>query len=97
MTRGVFRSLITIVAARVFFWLNRALIRVAFVVVVRIGEHMIDVFNEIGVDVATPGNHDFDFGIDALISAIDRSKFPWILVSLVFRPDSPFAPSFLAW
>ena len=44
---------------------------------------MIDVFNEIGVDVATPGNHDFDFGVDALIGAINRSKFPWILVSLI--------------
>jgi hypothetical protein len=42
---------------------------------------MVDVFNELGVDVATPGNHDFDFGVDALVGAIGRSKFPWVLVS----------------
>ena len=45
------------------------------------GFHMVDVFNELGVDVALPGNHDFDLGEHALIRAIDASNFPWILVS----------------
>lgn len=44
------------------------------------GMHMIDVLNSLGVDCAMVGNHDFDFGVDALIAAINQSRFPWIMV-----------------
>lgn len=50
--------------------------------------HMIDVFNELHVDLALPGNHDFDLGAHTLVQAIAESNFPWILV-ITLRAQDP--------
>ncbi len=51
---------------------------------------VIKVMNEIGYDVAVLGNHDFDFGVQYLVQAINQSNFPWISAN-VFRQNSPFS------
>jgi 2',3'-cyclic-nucleotide 2'-phosphodiesterase (5'-nucleotidase family) len=42
------------------------------------GRQMVDVLNEIGVDIATFGNHEFDYKYEVLQDRIDQSKFQWI-------------------
>ena len=37
----------------------------------------------LNVNVAVPGNHEFDFALDNTIEQFSRSKFPWILSNLI--------------
>jgi len=39
---------------------------------------MMPFLDEVGIDVACIGNHDFDFGIEHLENLIKRCRFPWI-------------------
>ncbi|ORY02418.1 Metallo-dependent phosphatase [Basidiobolus meristosporus CBS 931.73] len=51
------------------------------------GKHMVPVLNQIGVDVACYGNHDFDFGVPNLIKLASQCTFPW-LISNVYDTDT---------
>lgn len=42
------------------------------------GAQMVDLFNEIGVDAAVFGNHEFDFGVALLKQRMGESKFLWM-------------------
>ena len=42
------------------------------------GLDVIDIMNEVGYDLATPGNHDFDYGVPGFFSAKERAKYPFI-------------------
>lgn len=39
------------------------------------GQEIIDIMNDVGYDIATLGNHDFDYGLEALKDNIDKAKF----------------------
>lgn len=62
------------------------------------GLHMIQALNTLGIQVATLGNHEFDFGEEALVKAISASQFPWLAanvqifpnVQLVLAPIKPY-------
>jgi 2',3'-cyclic-nucleotide 2'-phosphodiesterase (5'-nucleotidase family) len=55
------------------------------------GEQMIAVLNALGLDVATFGNHEFDFGPDVLRQRMRESRFAWLSVNVVDRADgAPF-------
>ena len=41
--------------------------------------------NALGYDAITPGNHDFDFGIDFLCRALDGARFPAVSANLAHR------------
>lgn len=43
------------------------------------GAQMVDVLNNIGLDYATFGNHEFDYKVDVLQKRINESKFEWIV------------------
>uniref|UniRef100_T1KNP1 5'-Nucleotidase C-terminal domain-containing protein n=1 Tax=Tetranychus urticae TaxID=32264 RepID=T1KNP1_TETUR len=43
------------------------------------GSQMVPVLNSCQVDCAVVGNHDFDYGIDALSRIIQQTHFPWLL------------------
>jgi 5'-nucleotidase len=47
------------------------------------GEHMIAALNAAGLDLATLGNHEFDFGDDVLIQRMRESTFPWVVSNVV--------------
>lgn len=47
------------------------------------GEQMIATLNAAGLDYATFGNHEFDFGIDVLKQRIAESKFTWVVSNVV--------------
>jgi 2',3'-cyclic-nucleotide 2'-phosphodiesterase (5'-nucleotidase family) len=50
------------------------------------GAHQIDILNQMGVTVMTPGNHEFDFGKDVFHTRIGEAKYP-IVTSNVREAD----------
>lgn len=53
------------------------------------GAQMIELMNAVGIDVAVPGNHEFDFGPDVFAQRVKESKFTWIASNLT-RHGRPF-------
>jgi 5'-nucleotidase len=54
------------------------------------GEQMITAFNAVGLDLATFGNHEFDFGPDVLATRVRESKFAWVSSNVVDAAGRPF-------
>ena len=56
------------------------------------GEALIDLMNTVGYDVAIPGNHEFDYGMDRFLELTGKASFPYISANfnkegeLVFKP-----------
>ncbi len=46
------------------------------------GAQMIAAWNALGVDVAVPGNHEFDFGGEVFRARLAESRFPWLAANL---------------
>lgn len=42
------------------------------------GESVIELMNACGYELATPGNHDFDYGINAFFNRIEEAGYPYI-------------------
>lgn len=56
------------------------------------GKQMIEGWNAVGIDYATLGNHEFDFGPDVLLERIADSKFKWLCANVVDKSSgAPFA------
>lgn len=47
------------------------------------GEYIINIMNEAGFDVATPGNHEFDYGMDRFNELVAMAKFPYVSCNFV--------------
>jgi 5'-nucleotidase len=47
------------------------------------GKQMIDAWNTSGLDYATFGNHEFDFGPDVLRARISESHFKWLAANVI--------------
>lgn len=69
------------------------------------GAQMVDILNDLKLDVASLGNHEFDFGVDTLYKRLGESQFPWLNINLedasgkllanttpFFTKDIPWAP-----
>ena len=56
------------------------------------GEALVELMNEAGYEIATPGNHEFDYGMDQFLSLAEKAKFQYISCNfnkdgeLVFEP-----------
>ncbi|MBO5555724.1 MAG: bifunctional metallophosphatase/5'-nucleotidase [Oscillospiraceae bacterium] len=56
------------------------------------GEAIINIMNAVGYDIAIPGNHEFDYGMDQFFALAKKAKFPYISCNfnregeLVFEP-----------
>jgi 2',3'-cyclic-nucleotide 2'-phosphodiesterase (5'-nucleotidase family) len=56
------------------------------------GEAIIDIMNAVGYDIAIPGNHEFDYGMDNFLKLAEKANFPYISCNfnkegeLVFQP-----------
>jgi 2',3'-cyclic-nucleotide 2'-phosphodiesterase (5'-nucleotidase family) len=46
------------------------------------GSYIIDIMNEVGYDVATIGNHEFDYGMNRFFELRDMCKLPVCLGKL---------------
>lgn len=49
------------------------------------GAQMIEALNAVGLDVATLGNHEFDFGLDVLRQRMREAKFDWVVSNVIDR------------
>jgi len=49
------------------------------------GAQMVAALNAIGLDFATFGNHEFDFGPEVLLERMKESKFRWLSANVVDR------------
>lgn len=54
------------------------------------GQQMIDAWNNIGLDYATLGNHEFDFGPDELLKRMRESKFQWLAANVTDAKGNSF-------
>jgi 2',3'-cyclic-nucleotide 2'-phosphodiesterase (5'-nucleotidase family) len=57
------------------------------------GAQMVDLYNALGTEVAVPGNHEFDFGLDVMQTRLGESTFPWLGTN-VLGPDGKILPPF---
>ena len=46
------------------------------------GAPMIDIMNEVGFDITVLGNHEFDYGVEALGARMAQSDFDWVCANL---------------
>ena len=53
------------------------------------GEYIIDIMNEVGYAVATPGNHEFDYGMDQFKALTERANFPYVSANFVDAEGNP--------
>ena len=57
------------------------------------GETPLELMNAAGYDIAIPGNHEFDYGMDQFLALTKKAKFPYISCNfnkdgkLVFNPN----------
>ena len=56
------------------------------------GEAMIDLMNLMGYDVATPGNHEFDYGMEQFLSLVEKADFPYISCNFNYKGELVFKP-----
>lgn len=47
------------------------------------GEPVIKIMNQIGYDLAVPGNHDFEFGLDVLAQRVREADFTYLAANIV--------------
>ena len=62
------------------------------------GKLMVDALNAAGIDIATFGNHEFDFGPDVLRQRMQESKFKWVAANVIDKKTGkPFgdAPAYV--
>ncbi len=52
------------------------------------GEPVIKLMNQIKYDLAVPGNHDFEFGLDVLAQRIQQAEFPYLAANIVAASDA---------
>ena len=57
------------------------------------GEQMVATLNAAGLDYATFGNHEFDFGIDVLKQRMAESKFTWVVSNVLDAKGKTIDPS----
>ena len=56
------------------------------------GEAIINLMNAVGYDIAIPGNHEFDYGMDTFLSLAKKADFPYISCNFNKNGDTVFAP-----
>jgi 2',3'-cyclic-nucleotide 2'-phosphodiesterase (5'-nucleotidase family) len=55
------------------------------------GAQMIEFMNALGLEVAVPGNHEFDFGPEVAAQRFAESKFPWLGTNVLGKDGKPAA------
>ena len=53
------------------------------------GEYIIDIMNAVGYDIATIGNHEFDYGMDVFMSLREKAEFPYISANFCDLEGNP--------
>ncbi|WP_428541551.1 bifunctional metallophosphatase/5'-nucleotidase [Profundibacter sp.] len=53
------------------------------------GQNTIDLTNLVPFDIAVPGNHEFDFGVDNFLEKMAASKYPWAAINITNGDGTP--------
>ncbi len=56
------------------------------------GEALINVMNAVGYDIAIPGNHEFDYGMERFLELTEKANFPYISANFEKDGELVFAP-----
>ena len=56
------------------------------------GKAVIDIMNAVGYDIAIPGNHDFDYGMDRFLELAGKADFPYISCNFNKEGELVFSP-----
>ena len=56
------------------------------------GSAIIELMNAVGYDIAIPGNHEFDYGMENFLELTKQAKFPYISANFTCRDKLVFAP-----
>ena len=56
------------------------------------GESNIELMNAVGYDIATIGNHEFDYGMDRFLGLTKKANFPYISANFMHNDELVFAP-----
>ena len=53
------------------------------------GSYIVDIMNKVGYDVAIPGNHEFDYGMDNFLSlAKEKANYPYVCANFTNKDGS---------
>ena len=56
------------------------------------GEAIIDIMNAVGYDIAIPGNHEYDYGMERFLELTQKANFPYISCNFNKDGELIFAP-----
>ncbi len=56
------------------------------------GDYIIDMMNAVGYDIAIPGNHEYDFGMDQFMKLVDKSNAKYISANFMKDSKTVFDP-----
>ncbi len=56
------------------------------------GSALIDLMNTVGYDIATMGNHEFDYGMDTFLELAEKAEFPYISCNFNYNGELVFDP-----
>ena len=56
------------------------------------GEAIIDIMNTLGYDLAIPGNHEFDYGMDTFLGLTEKANFQYLSCNFNKEGELVFAP-----
>lgn len=60
------------------------------------GAYLIDLMNATGYDVAVPGNHEFDYGMEVFQSLVARADFPYVSANFIdLRTETAVLPAYV--
>ena len=59
------------------------------------GEAIIDIMNTVGYDIAIPGNHEFNYGMDRFLELAEKADFPYISCNFNKEGTLVFPPSII--
>ena len=52
------------------------------------GEYLIDIMDYVGYDLAIPGNHEFDYGMERFLELAGKASFPYIACNFIDLVDN---------
>ena len=56
------------------------------------GETTLELMNQMGYDIAVPGNHEFDYGMEQFLALAEKADFPYICCNLNHEGELVFEP-----
>ncbi len=54
------------------------------------GEAIVDLMNAVGYDIAIPGNHEFDYGMDRFLELKDKAAYPYVSCNFTYKGELVF-------